>query len=58
MTLKQLRTEVLRIRQVDFAQMLGVSERTYIRYEQKGAPLPILKLAQHIATQSGKSAAR
>lgn len=49
MTLKELRTEVLRLRQVDFAKMLGVSLRTYIRYEQKGAPMPVIMLANRIA---------
>lgn len=49
MTLKELRTEVLRLRQIDFAEMLGVSLRTYIRYEQKGAPMPVIMLANRIA---------
>lgn len=45
LTLRRLRKQILGKTQIDFAADLGVSVRTYIRYEQTGAPQPILKLA-------------
>jgi DNA-binding XRE family transcriptional regulator len=47
-TLKHIRKDVLGISQVEFAALLGVSRRTYIRYEHTGAPLPVLKLANRM----------
>lgn len=47
-TLRSLRKQILGKTQIDFAADLGVSVRTYIRYEQTGAPQPILKLATRI----------
>ncbi|WNO05999.1 helix-turn-helix transcriptional regulator [Rhodoferax mekongensis] len=51
MTLKELRKQILKLTQAEFAEQLGVSVRTYIRYEHDGAPEPILKLAGHIAAE-------
>ena len=48
LTLKELRYYKLRMTQAEFAEALGVSRRTVARYESKGAPPTILKLAAHI----------
>lgn len=54
LTLRELRTDVLGFTQERFAGILGVSRRTLIRYEQRGAPKPILKLAGRIAQDKPK----
>lgn len=47
-TLRSLRKRILGKTQIDFAADLGVSVRTYIRYEQTGAPQPNPHLATRI----------
>jgi len=54
LTLRDLRRQILEKTQKAFAQDLGVSIRTYIRYEQHGAPRPILLLASRIAQEHMK----
>jgi DNA-binding XRE family transcriptional regulator len=54
MELKEARKKILRMSQVDLALVLGVSERTYIRYEKDGAPAPILKLVGMLCAQAAK----
>lgn len=38
MTLKEIRSQIIRISQREMASRIGVSLRTYIRYENKGVP--------------------
>ena len=47
-SLRYLRKRILGKTQAQFAADLGVSVRTYIRYEQTGAPQPVLKLANRM----------
>lgn len=58
MTLKEARKKVLKLTQEEMAQKIGVSVRTWIRYENKGCPQPVLMLVQsmisHHATPSGQ----
>lgn len=55
MTLKDLRKKTLKLTQEQFARELGVSVRTYIRYEHGAAPAPVLMLAGHIAEKAKRS---
>ena len=55
LTLRELRTDVLGLTQAKFAAQLGVSPRTLIRYEQTGAPQPVLRLAARIMNDQKKA---
>lgn len=50
MTLKEIRHK-MGYTQREFASVIGVSERTYIRYENKGAPLTAIKLVTELFRQ-------
>lgn len=59
MTLKEARKKVLKLTQEQMAQQIGVSVRTWARYENNGCPAPVLKLVSmmvsHRATPSSQS---
>jgi DNA-binding XRE family transcriptional regulator len=55
MTIKQARTDLLGWTQLQMADSLGICKRTLIRYEEVGAPVPILKLATRIIKDELKS---
>lgn len=48
MTLHEMRTKVFKLSQEKMGELLGVSRRTYIRYEQGNAPQGALILAGHL----------
>jgi DNA-binding XRE family transcriptional regulator len=54
MTLHEMRTKIFKVTQDQMANKLGVSRRTYIRYEQGSAPQSALILAGHLLEQYHK----
>ena len=54
MTLHEMRTKVFKTSQEKMGIKLGVSRRTYIRYEQGNAPMRALILAGHLLEQHNK----
>lgn len=51
MTLKEARKKVLKMTQEEIASKIGVSVRTWIRYENKRCPSPILQLVQMMVNE-------
>jgi len=48
MNLREAREKHLRMTQRQLAKTIGVSERTLIRYEQNGAPEPVMQLIERM----------
>jgi len=48
MNLREARVKHLKMTQRELAKSIGVSERTFIRYEQNGAPEPVMQLIERM----------
>lgn len=51
MTLEQARKKYLRLTQKEMADKIGVSLKTYWRYEKHGAPEPVMRLIEMMLTR-------